>query len=90
MSDIGNFYSQHRKLIDSRKEHLARVGVHAPDVAPLKDHMPSQADVLSMPTTQEAPMIDATHKPMRPRTLDADYAPPKLPKLLGVNADLEE
>lgn len=127
LSDIGNFYSEHRKLIDSRKAHLARVGifpqkdadksrpagrdgvgVNAPDVAPLKDTiptdpagsavsrpgsliaMPSQADVLKMPTTKETPLLDATHKPMRPHTLDADYAPPKLPKLLGVNATLQE
>jgi hypothetical protein len=90
MSDIGNFYSEHRKLIDSRKAHLARVGVNAPGVAPIKDTMPSQADVLRMPTTQDAPMLDKTHAPKMVEAAPGDYKQPKLPKLLGVNETLQD
>lgn len=86
----GDFFAEHRKLIDSRKAHLARVGIFAPDQAPLRDAMPSQADVLKMPTTQETPLLDATHAPLRPRHIEAEYAPPKLPKLLGVNESAQE
>ena len=87
---IGDFFSEHRKPIDARKAHLARVGVNAPDVPPLRDAMPSQADVLAPPPAVEAPLLEATHKPMLPRQAPAEYETPKLPKLPGVNATAQE
>lgn len=41
--------------------------------------MPSQADALTMPTTQEAPLLDATHPARRPAKPAWKYAAPKLP-----------
>ncbi|HET6405860.1 MAG TPA: hypothetical protein VFH78_14550, partial [Candidatus Thermoplasmatota archaeon] len=75
----GDFFAEHRKLIDSRKAHLARVGITPPEQAPLRDAMPSQADALSMPTTVDAPMLDATHPPALPKRPTRSYQAPKLP-----------
>ena len=75
---VGDFFADHRKAIDARKAHLTRVGVTAPDVAPLRDTMPSQADVLTMPVTHDAPLIEATHEPLAPAKPKADYEQPKL------------
>ena len=92
----GDFYQEHRKLIDARKAHLARVGIAPPEHPPLRDAMPSQADALvmpsrpagrdlspvdelGMPTTAEAPMLDATHPPALPRKPTRAYEAPKLP-----------
>jgi len=102
---IGDFFSEHRKAIDARKAHLARVGA---DVKPVRDaistdpagsavsislaaiSMPSQADVLVPPAAVEAPLLEATHKPMLPRQAPAEYETPKLPKIPGVNATAHE
>ena len=79
MSDIENFYTQHRKLIDSRKADLLRVGIAPPDVPLPRDVVGSQADLLSMPTTTERPILDATHKPTIVGKAKAEYAQPTLP-----------
>ncbi len=75
---IDNFFAENRKLIDARKAHLTRVGIAPPEAAPLRDAMPSQTDVLSMPTTNDAPLIEATHKPLAPAKPKAAYEQPKL------------
>ena len=87
---IDNFFAENRKLIDGRKVHLARVGIAPPEHAPLRDAMPSQADALTMPTTNETPLIEASHPARRPRKVTAEYATPQLPKLPGVDASVEE
>ncbi|MFP5355176.1 MAG: hypothetical protein ACLGIK_08480 [Gemmatimonadota bacterium] len=86
MNMVGDFYSEHRKSIDARKAHLARVGITPPDVSPARDAMPSQADALAMPTTTERPILDASHPALVPGAAPAEFAAPKLPKLPGVNA----
>ena len=104
---VGEFYAEHRKLIDARKVHLNRVGISAPEepmpvtpavtgepqpvmiARPAQPHvMPSQADVLKMPTGADPPMLDATHAPQLPKSAPTNYSAPKLPKLLGVNVHL--
>lgn len=87
---IDNFFAENRKLIDARKAHLARVGINAPEHAPMRDAMPSQADALTMPTSAETPLIEASHPARRPRKITAEYATPTLPKLPGVDASVEE
>ena len=89
---IGDFFSEHRKLIDARKAHLTRVGITPPDVTPLRDVMPSQADALTMPTTTERPILDETHAPpaRAPTQPSSEYVTPKLPKLPGVNVQVHE
>lgn len=76
---LPNFYSQHRKLIDARKADLVRVGIAPPDVPLPCDVAGSQADALSMPTTTERPILDATHKPAIVGKAKAEYAQPTLP-----------
>lgn len=87
---IDNFFTENRKLIDARKAHLARVGVRAPEQAPLRDAMPSQADALTMPTTADTPLIEASHPARLPRRVHAAYETPKLPKLPGVDGTSAE
>lgn len=86
---VGDFYSEHRKLIDSRKADLMRVGIAPPEHAPLRDVMPSQADAL-VPNSMEAPLLDASHPAVAPAKPPTSYETPKLPKLPGVNATHEE
>ena len=81
-SDIGDFYSQHRKLIDARKADLVRVGIAPPEVALPRDAGGSQADLLAMPTATERPLLDATHAPAIAGAAappGKEYAQPKLP-----------
>lgn len=90
---VGAFYAEHRALIDSRKADLARVGVgvtSAPADVPGLAPLPHQAKALAMPTTHEAPLLDAVSAPVVPETPPKTYDAPKLPKLLGVNASLVE
>ena len=86
---VGEFFAEHRKSIDARKAHLARVGIAAPDVPLPRDAAGSQADLLTMPTTTERPIIDATHAAIVPAPPGATYEAPRLPKLPGVDADAD-
>ncbi|HUR68044.1 MAG TPA: hypothetical protein VM370_02275 [Candidatus Thermoplasmatota archaeon] len=97
---VGEFFAEHRKLIDARKADLTRVGIVPPadPTSPVVAHarpaaaisMPSQSEVLAMPSGEEKPMLDATHAPALPTSAPATYAQPKLPALLGVNEHLTE
>ena len=76
---VGDFYSEHRKAIDARKAHLSRVGIAPPEQTPLRDAMPSQADALTMPTTTDTPLLDATHPAALPKKPTRTYQAAKLP-----------
>lgn len=81
-SDIGDHYTQHRKLIDARKADLVRVGIAPPEVPLPRDLGGSQADALAMPTTTERPILDATHKPAIAGAAEPagkEYKQPRLP-----------
>lgn len=75
----GEFFQQHRKAIDARKVDLARVGISSPDVPLPRDVGGSQADMLTMPTLQERPLLDATHPSRLPAKATPTYSPAKSP-----------
>lgn len=79
MPSIGAFYAEGRALVDARRAHLARVGM-----------TPEHAKALEMPDLAEKPMVQPVRTEDLPAEAPPQYEPRKLPKLPGVNVNVEE
>ena len=78
---LGQFYAEHRALVDARKAHLARVGM-----------LPEHAKALAMPDLAETPVAPPVQTESLPEVNRAsgEYEAPPLPRLMGVHPETEE
>ena len=77
---VGSFFAEHRALVDDRKPLLARVGM-----------TPEHAAALRMPDLSDRPLVAPVLSEHLPDAAPPeDFAPRKLPRLLGVNATLDD